>query len=70
MSKVMRVIDAKSFIIGVLLTIVIGSAMGQQIGIQPVWSGAGSGTKKITKSIPSGYEVVGVDNGTIYYWKR
>ncbi len=72
MSKVIKAIDAKSFIIGVLLTIVIGSAMGQQIGIQPVWSGAGgtSTTKKITTSIPSGYEVVGVDNGTIYYWKR
>lgn len=71
MSKVMRTIDAKSFIIGVLLTIVIGSALGQQIGIQPVWSGAsGTSTKKITNSIPSGYEVVGVDDGTIYYWKR
>ena len=80
MSKVMRTIDAKSFIIGVLLTIVIGSAMGQQSGmsLDEIY-GLGTGrstrarstsTKKITNSIPSGYEVVGVDNGTIYYWKR
>ena len=75
MSKVMRSIDAKSFIIGVLLTIVIGSAMGQQSGmsldeIYGLGKGRSTSTKKITTSIPRGYEVVGVDDGTIYYWKR
>jgi hypothetical protein len=72
MSKVMRSIDAKSFIIGVLLTIVIGSAMGQQSGfvVPQLGNNRSTSTRKITNSIPRGYEVVGVDNGTIYYWKR
>ena len=74
MSKVMRTIDAKSFIIGVLLTIVIGSAMGQQSmsldEIYRIGTNRSTSTKKITTSIPRGYEVVGVDDGTVYYWKR
>ena len=63
MSKVMGSIDAKSFIIGVLSTVIVCMVMG-----------AGSNEKKnsdtyeieiVEKDIPAGYDVVGVHDETL-----